>query len=197
MFTGIIESMGRVMAVAAEGGNKTFIIDCAFASELKEDQSVAHNGVCLTVTGFRPEGYIVSAVEETLLRSNLGLLQAGDEINLERCLPFNGRLDGHLVQGHVDLTGTCAMAEVRDGSWNFGFRYDAGAGHLTVPKGSVAVNGVSLTVVDSQPGYFSVTIIPYTFEHTNFRNLRTGDTVNLEFDIIGKYVKAWMEQTKA
>lgn len=196
MFTGIIETLGRVVAVVAEGGNKTFIIDCPFTSELKEDQSVAHNGVCLTVTGFRPEGYIVTAISETLQRSNLNVLKAGDAVNLERCMSIQARVDGHLVQGHVDLTGTCTKAEEHAGSWSFGFTYPANSGHLTVAKGSIAVNGVSLTVVDSAPGFFSVAIIPYTFEHTTFKHLRTGDAVNLEFDIIGKYVKAWMQYEK-
>ncbi len=196
MFTGIIESLGKVVAAAREDGNMTFIIDCPFSSELKEDQSIAHNGVCLTVTGFRPEGYIVTAVAETLRRSNLGQLRAGDEVNLERCLQMNGRIDGHIVQGHIDQTGTCEEIKEENGSWIFRFRYDPATGHVTVPKGSIAVNGVSLTVVDSAQGQFSVAIIPYTFEHTTFKNIRQGDTVNLEFDIFGKYVKAYLNQQK-
>ena len=196
MFTGIIEALGTIIAVAGDGGNKTFIIDCPFTEELKEDQSLAHNGVCLTVTGFRPEGYIVTAVAETLRRSNLDNLKAGDLVNLERCMLMNGRIDGHIVQGHVDLTGRCSDLKDENGSWLFTFTYDSQAGHVTVPKGSVTVNGVSLTVVDSAPGMFSVAIIPYTFENTNFRFIKVGDDVNLEFDIIGKYVKAYLGQLK-
>lgn len=194
MFTGIIEALGTVVAVADEGGNKTFTIDCSFCSELKEDQSVAHNGVCLTVTGFRPDGYIVTAIAETLRKSNLGQLAPGDLVNLERCMVMNGRIDGHIVQGHVDLTGMCTRVKEEDGSWMFHFAYDSDSGHLTVPKGSITVNGVSLTVVDSTTGLFSVAIIPYTFEHTNFKFLKAGSPVNLEFDIIGKYVKAYMSR---
>lgn len=194
MFTGIIEATGTVVAVAKEGSNKTFIMDCPFTEELREDQSVSHNGVCLTVAGFRPEGYLVTAVAETLHCSNLELLQAGDIVNLERCMPMNGRLDGHIVQGHVDTTGTCEAVKNMDGSWVFEFSYDPNCGHLTVSKGSIAVNGVSLTVVDPGPGKFSVVIIPYTFEHTQFSVLKAGMKVNLEFDIIGKYVKAWTQQ---
>lgn len=194
MFTGIIEALGTVVAVVEEGGNKTFTIDCSFCSELKEDQSVAHNGVCLTVTGFRPEGYIVTAIAETLRRSNLGNLQTGDEVNLERCMLMNGRIDGHIVQGHVDMTGMCTSVKEDDGSWLYHFAYDPDAGHVTVPKGSITVNGVSLTVVESNAGMFSVAIIPYTLEHTNFKHLKAGSMVNLEFDIIGKYVKAYMNR---
>ncbi len=193
MFTGIIEAMGTVVAVVQEEGNNTFTIDCPFAEELTEDQSVAHNGVCLTVTGFRPEGYIVTAIAETLRKSNLGDLQPGDRINLERCMIMNGRIDGHIVQGHVDLTGECINVKDENGSWLFTFRYDTGSGHITVPKGSITVNGVSLTVVDPQPGEFSVAIIPYTYEHTNFQSIQQGTRVNLEFDIIGKYVKGYLD----
>lgn len=194
MFTGIIESQGTVIAVKEEGDNKTFTIDCSFSSELKEDQSVAHNGVCLTVTGFRPEGYIVTAIAETLRKSNLGQLQPGDQVNLERCMVMNGRIDGHIVQGHVDMTATCTSVKEENGSWIFHFAYDPDCGHVTVPKGSITVNGVSLTVVDSQAGMFSVAIIPYTFEHTNFNRIKAGTRVNLEFDIIGKYVKAYLSR---
>jgi riboflavin synthase len=193
MFTGIIETTGTIIAIVNEGGNKTFTIDCDFSDELKEDQSLAHNGVCLTVTGFRPEGYIVTAVAETLRCSNLDALVPGSGVNLERCMQINGRIDGHLVQGHVDLTGLCTSIKDENGSWLFEFSYDPGSGHLTVEKGSITVNGVSLTVVDSKPGQFSVAIIPYTYEHTNFKFLKAGDLVNLEFDIIGKYVKAYMK----
>lgn len=194
MFTGIIEALGTVVAVVEEGDNKTFTIDCLFCSELKEDQSVAHNGVCLTVTGFRPEGYIVTAIAETLRKSNLGNLNAGDQVNLERCMLMNGRINGHIVQGHVDMTAMCTSVKEENGSWMYHFAYDPDCGHLTVPKGSITVNGVSLTVVDSAPGIFSVAIIPYTHEHTNFKFLQAGSIVNLEFDIIGKYVKAYMSR---
>ncbi len=192
MFTGIIESLGKVLVVADEGENKTYIIECPFTEELKVDQSLAHNGVCLTVTGFRPEGYIVTAIAETLRKSNLGEIVAGDLVNLERCMLMNGRIDGHIVQGHVDLTGECTSIKDENGSWLIEFSYDKNAGHVTVPKGSITINGVSLTVVDSHTGKFSVAIIPFTYEHTNFKQMNIGDKVNLEFDIIGKYVKAYM-----
>jgi riboflavin synthase len=194
MFTGIIECLGTVIAVAEEEGNRTYIIESSITEELREDQSVAHDGVCLTVTGFRPEGYAVTAIAETLRRTTLGLLKPGDQVNLERCVPVSGRFDGHIVQGHVDLTGTCTEVIEEGGSWIFRFAYDTGSGHLTVSKGSIAINGVSLTVVDSAEGSFSVAIIPYTWEHTNFQHLKPGTRVNLEFDILGKYVKAWMER---
>lgn len=194
MFTGIIECLGTVVAIAEENGNRTFIIESSITEDLKEDQSVAHDGVCLTVTGFRPEGYVVTAIAETLRKTTLGSWKPGDQVNLERCVPVDGRFDGHIVQGHVDLTATCEKVSEENGSWQFHFRYDTASGHLTVAKGSIAINGVSLTVVDSEPGHFSVAIIPYTWEHTTFKNLTSGKTVNLEFDILGKYVKAWMER---
>lgn len=193
MFTGIIEALGKVLVVVEEGGNKTFTVECSFIEELKVDQSLAHNGVCLTVTGFRPEGYIVTAVAETLRKSNLGEIESGDLVNLERCMLMNGRIDGHIVQGHVDLTGECTSIKEENGSWLMEFTYDKNAGHVTVPQGSITVNGVSLTVAASHPGKFSVAIIPFTFEHTNFCAMKVGDKVNLEFDIIGKYVKAYMQ----
>jgi riboflavin synthase len=193
MFTGIIEALGKVLVVAEEGGNKTFIVECPFIEELKVDQSLAHNGVCLTVTGFRPEGYIVTAVAETLRKSNLGKIKSGDLVNLERCMLMNGRIDGHIVQGHVDLTGICTSIKEEQGSWMIEFTYDTNAGHVTVPQGSITVNGVSLTVATSHPGKFVVAIIPFTYEHTNFKTMKEGDEVNLEFDIIGKYVKAYMK----
>lgn len=194
MFTGIIECLGTVVAIAEENGNRTFIIESSITEDLKEDQSVAHDGVCLTVTGFRPEGYVVTAIAETLRKTTLGSWKPGDQVNLERCVPVDGRFDGHIVQGHVDLTATCEKVSEENGSWLFHFGYDTASGHLTVAKGSIAINGVSLTVVDSEPGHFSVAIIPYTWEHTTFKNLTSGKTVNLEFDILGKYVKAWMER---
>lgn len=189
MFTGIVETMGRVTAIDAEGTNLTFHIDSPITPELKIDQSVSHNGVCLTVTGVAERTYTVTAVDETLKKTNLGRLGVGDWVNLERCMPANGRFDGHIVQGHVDQTGTCVNVQEVGGSWLFDFRYDPSAGNITVEKGSICINGVSLTVFDSHDDGFRVTIIPYTYEHTTFRNLRPGDVVNLEFDIVGKYIK--------
>lgn len=190
MFTGIIEATGTVEALRKDGGNLHLTLSAPFAAELKIDQSLAHNGVCLTVVQCDDKNYTVTAVAETLQKTNLGQLKTGDAVNLERCMRLGDRLDGHIVQGHVDLTGTCTNVETLDGSWKFYFSYDPASGHVTVPKGSICVNGTSLTVVDSSPGAFSVVIIPYTFEHTVFRTLKTGDPVNLEFDVIGKYVAA-------
>lgn len=197
MFTGIIETLGTILSLNEEGGNKTFWIQSSITHELKVDQSVAHDGVCLTVTEIREDAYSVTAIAETLRKSRLGQWTAGNRVNLERCMTMNGRLDGHIVQGHVDTTATCESVIEENGSWLFTFRYDPACGHITVPKGSICVNGVSLTVVDSSPGSFSVAIIPYTWEHTNFHALKSGMTVNLEFDIIGKYVQAWMTQREA
>ena len=190
MFTGIIESLGEIKEITTKGTNKTFVLECGFTPELKIDQSLAHNGVCLTVDGLFDNAYSVTAIEETLNRTNLGELQAGDTVNLERCMVMNGRIDGHIVQGHVDTTGICTEINEKNGSWECVFTYDGEgkSGYLTVEKGSICVNGVSLTVVRSEKGLFSVHIIPYTFEHTNFKHLKPGHTVNLEFDIIGKYV---------
>lgn len=196
MFSGIVEEAARVAAVKSEGGNKELTIECSFASELKVDQSVAHNGVCLTVTSLPDDRhYTVTAIEETLRRSNLGLLNPGDQVNLERSMMMNGRLDGHIVQGHVDCTARCTERCELDGSVEFTFEYEVDPqkrrqGYLTVEKGSITVNGVSLTVCLSEPGRFSVAIIPYTLEHTNFRHIQPGSVVNLEFDIIGKYAAA-------
>ncbi|MBT1685086.1 riboflavin synthase [Dawidia soli] len=189
MFTGIIEAAGRVEAVRQEGSNRRFTINSALSQELKIDQSVSHNGVCLTVVETAPDRYQVVAIDETLQKSNLGALQPGDVVNLERCMLNNGRFDGHVVQGHVDQTGVVTRVTEQDGSWLFDFEYDPGKGNVTVEKGSIAVNGVSLTCFNSRDNGFTVAIIPYTYEHTNFHQLKTGDTVNLEFDIIGKYVK--------
>lgn len=197
MFTGIIETTGNIVSVTTNGGNRDFTIESALAGELRVDQSVAHNGVCLTVTSVQNNSYTVTAIEETLQRSNLGMLKTGDRVNLERSMPMNGRLDGHLVQGHVDTTAECESVDERDGSWHFTFRYHSyDTGHLTVEKGSVCVNGVSLTVVRSEIGLFSVAIIPYTFEHTNFKDLQKGSWVNIEFDILGKYVAAYLQRMK-
>lgn len=195
MFTGIIENTGLVSAIEAEGTNLTFNIESPLASELKIDQSVSHNGVCLTVTSVADGSYTVTAVDETLKKTNLGHLTVGDRANLERCMPANGRFDGHIVQGHVDQTGICTQVQDLDGSWLFDFQYDIDTNidpenrNITVEKGSICINGVSLTVFNSQPDRFRVTIIPYTYEHTNFRDLKVGDVVNLEFDILGKYIK--------
>ncbi len=188
MFTGIIESTGRVEKLEQEQSNLHIWCSCTFTSALKIDQSLAHNGVCLTVVEIKGNAYRVTAIKETLDKSNLGKLKAGDTINLERCMPANGRFDGHIVQGHVDQIAVCLERKEENGSWTYTFEYDATKGNVTVEKGSVTVNGVSLTVVNSKENRFSVCIIPYTFEHTNFKEIQVGDRVNLEFDIVGKYV---------
>jgi len=192
MFTGIIEEIGNVKAISREAGNIHFTIAAKMTKELKVDQSVAHNGCCLTVVAIHDECYQVTAIQETLDKTNLNHWEIGTKVNLERCLVMNGRLDGHIVQGHVDTVATCTHYEEQNGSWKYTFQYKDE--QLTVEKGSVTINGTSLTVVDSQEKGFSVCIIPYTFENTNFKNLKTGDIVNLEFDIIGKYVAKWMRQ---
>ena len=188
MFTGIIEAMGTVKQLRKEGSNVHFTIESPVSAALKVDQSIAHNGVCLTVVALGQGTHTVTAVEETLKRSNLGALQPGSLVNLERAMKADSRLDGHMVQGHVDATATCVAVDERDGSWYYRFRYQPTEEHLLVDKGSVSVNGVSLTVVEPAGDLFSVAIIPYTYEHTNFRDIQPGDTVNLEFDIIGKYI---------
>ena len=192
MFTGIIEEIGSVKAISREAGNIHFTIAAKMTKELKVDQSIAHNGCCLTVVAIHDECYQVTAIQETLDKTNLNHWEIGTKVNLERCLVMNGRLDGHIVQGHVDTVATCTHFEEQNGSWKYTFQYKDE--HLTVEKGSITINGTSLTVVDSQEKGFSVCIIPYTFENTNFKNLKTGDIVNLEFDIIGKYVAKWMQQ---
>ena len=196
MFTGIVETTGRVTAIDAAGTNLTFHIESSLTDELKIDQSVSHNGVCLTVVGLNGDTYSVTAVEETLKKTNLGQLAVGTLVNLERCMPATGRFDGHIVQGHVDQTGTCVSIQDQNGSWLYDFEYDPGAGNVTVEKGSICINGVSLTVFDSGETSFRVTIIPYTYEHTTFRNLRPGDSVNLEFDVVGKYIKKMLAAYK-
>lgn len=188
MFTGIIETLGTVTAIEKEDTNINFTISSALSEELKIDQSVAHNGVCLTVVALHARTHTVTAIEETLDKTNLGMLKVGNKVNLERCMQMNGRLDGHIVQGHVDQTAVCVKRAELDGSWEFRFKYDATQGNVTVEKGSVCVNGISLTVVNSTENEFSVFIIPYTFAHTNMQEINQGDTVNVEFDIIGKYV---------
>ena len=187
MFTGIIEALGEVKEISARKANLNIRVESPFSGELQIDQSVAHNGVCLTVIDLQEGSHTVTAIAETRAKTNLGELNTGSRINLERCVPANGRLDGHIVQGHVDATAVCKNLENKDGSWLIGFEHPAE--FITVAKGSVAVNGVSLTVVDSEPGYFSVAIIPYTFDHTTFQFLKPGDRVNVEFDILGKYVE--------
>ena len=193
MFSGIVETTARVVELRQEKGNLHITMTCPFVHELKIDQSVAHNGVCLTVVDIKDSSYTVTAIKETLEKSNLGLLKVGDLVNLERSMLLNGRLDGHIVQGHVDRTAKCIEKRSSDGSWYFTFQYDfdkemAKQGYMTVEKGSVTVNGVSLTVVNSQKDQFSVAIIPYTYEHTNFQQIAVGSVINIEFDIIGKYI---------
>ena len=188
MFTGIIETLGRVTDIQQENTNKHFTITAAIANELKIDQSVAHNGVCLTVVGIYEDSYTVTAIDETLQKTNLNSLQVGDMVNLERCMQANGRFDGHVVQGHVDQTAVCESVEDVNGSWLFTFRYDAGKGNVTVEKGSICVNGISLTAFNVTKKKFTVAIIPYTYTHTNMQSLIEGDKVNVEFDMVGKYV---------
>jgi len=194
MFTGIIETIGRVIELKKDQDNLHLIIESDISNELKIDQSVAHNGVCLTVVAMANGTHAVTAVAETLIKSNLGKLKTGDLVNLERCMQINGRLDGHIVQGHVDQTGICAEVKEMNGSWEYTFTYDPTLGNITVEKGSICINGISLTVVNSIENSFSVAIIPYTYEHTNMQELKKGDAVNLEFDIIGKYVARLMKQ---
>lgn len=188
MFTGIIEQQARIEKTVKDQSNVHFQLTSPFQHELKVDQSVAHNGVCLTVTKIEDSGYWVTAIDETLQRTNLSQWKVGDAVNVERCMPANGRFDGHIVQGHVDCVGTVDEIHDLDGSWMIFIAHDMEAG-ITVNKGSICVNGVSLTVVDSFPDAFSVAIIPYTWEHTNLSALKPGDLVNLEFDILGKYLK--------
>lgn len=208
MFTGIVESMGHLIDIQPDGTNLTFTFESDIAHELKIDQSLSHNGVCLTVVellnaeylpvkgtnGDAAVRYKVTAIDETLKKTNLGKLAIGDKVNLERCMPAHGRFDGHIVQGHVDQTGVCTALEDQNGSWLISFQYDASTNNITVEKGSICVNGVSLTVVNSTDNGFSVAIIPYTWEHTNFHQLAVGKTVNLEFDILGKYMQRIMQK---
>lgn len=188
MFTGIIETMGTVTEVTQEGSNHNLKIKSSLSNELKVDQSISHNGVCLTVTAINEDEHSVTAINETLLKSTLGELKVGDKVNLERCTAVGDRLDGHIVQGHVDQKASCISKKDENGSWLFSFQYDASIGNITVEKGSICINGVSLTVFNSTLNEFTVAIIPYTLEHTNFKNIVVGSEVNLEFDIIGKYV---------
>ena len=188
MFTGIIETLGKISAIEQEGSNTHFTIASTLSKELKIDQSIAHNGVCLTVVAQNEQEHVVTAIDETLIRSNLGQLKVGDEVNLERAMLSNARLDGHIVQGHVDTTAICTKVETLEGSWYYHFEYEPKTEYLLVDKGSICVNGVSLTVVNPTMRSFSVAIIPYTYEHTTFKALQAGMKVNLEFDILGKYI---------
>jgi riboflavin synthase len=192
MFTGIIEAIGTVRAIKPQQNNLVFEIESLISNGLRIDQSLSHNGVCLTVTEVGEGCHSVTAIRETLLKTNLSDWKTGSLLNLERCMPANGRFDGHIVQGHVDQIGFCRQILDEQGSWRFTFEYDPSLGNLTVEKGSICVNGTSLTVVDSQKERFSVAIIPYTFEHTNFQAIKVGDAVNLEFDILGKYIARMM-----
>ena len=194
MFTGIIETLGRVKELQEDRGNLNITIQSSIAAELKVDQSVAHNGVCLTVVALAEGLHTVTAIEETLTKTNFKHLKTGDIVNLERCMQMNARLDGHIVQGHVDQTAVCTVFKELNGSWEYTFEYDPSVGNITVEKGSACINGISLTVVNAKSSSFSVAIIPYTFEHTNLQQVRQGSVVNLEFDIIGKYVARLMQR---
>ncbi len=194
MFSGIVEEAGKVVALRKEKENLHITIECSFVDELKIDQSVAHNGVCLTVVELTDKTFTVTAIQETLIKSNIGLLEIGNKVNLERSMKPDSLLDGHIVQGHVDQTAICKKVEEADGSWYYTFEYDPNLGNITVEKGSVSVNGVSLTVVNSQDKSFQVAIIPFTYELTNFHEFKEGTVVNLEFDIIGKYITKIVKQ---
>lgn len=197
MFTGIIEQLGEVVKLGKERSNLHITIKAGFTSELQIDQSIAHNGACLTVVNIKGSEYTVTAIQETLDKTNLNDIEEGDQVNLERCMQMNGRIDGHIVQGHVDQVGVCEKVEEVDGSWMYTFSYSPSEGNVTVEKGSITINGTSLTVVDSQEGRFSVAIIPYTYQHTNFHAFQVGTRVNLEFDILGKYVAQYMKKLQA
>lgn len=188
MFTGIIETLGTIQEIEKDKTNVHITMNSSITSELQIDQSVAHNGICLTVVALKDTTYTVTAIEETINKTNLSDWKVGDSVNLERAMKLGDRLDGHIVQGHVDQTGTCITAEETNGSWLYTFEYDENLQNITIEKGSITVNGVSLTVVNSKKNEFSVAIIPYTYEHTNFKNFEVGTKINLEFDVIGKYV---------
>ena len=193
MFTGIIETTGKVVELKKDRGNLHLYVQSSISNELKIDQSVSHNGVCLTVVELDEDTHRVTAIDETLKKTNLGLLQVGDEINLERCTKIGDRLDGHIVQGHVDQTGECVSAEEQNGSWLYTFKYVPSKNNLVVEKGSICINGISLTAFNAEKNLFSVAIIPYTHQHTNIKQVKRGSLVNLEFDIIGKYVARMVE----
>jgi len=203
MFTGIVEATGKVVNIEKDKSNFNITIETPVAKELKIDQSMSHDGVCLTVVkvDYEKNQYVVTAIQETLDKTNLGTWSPGYEVNLERSMKMDGRFDGHIVQGHVDQTAVCCKVEEMDGSWKYTFQYDVSKNNITVEKGSISVNGVSLTVVDSKPGLFSVAIIPFTYQVTNFHNFKEGTTINIEFDVFGKYVarllKLYMDQQKA
>jgi riboflavin synthase len=195
MFSGIVEETATVVALEKEKDNLHITLECSFVNELKIDQSISHNGVCLTVVDLTDTTYTVTAIQETLIKSNLGLLKVGDKVNLERSTKLDGRLDGHMVQGHVDLTATCTSVREAEGSWYYTFEFEPKSEeHITVEKGSVSINGVSLTVVNSKERSFEVAIIPFTYEVTNFHTFEPGTVVNLEFDIIGKYIARILKQ---
>ena len=193
MFTGIIESLGKIRSIDSNGTNKTFWVESSLTSELKVDQSLSHNGVCLTVEEVKDNLHRVTAIEETLEKTNLGTWLPGDLVNLERCMVMNGRLDGHIVQGHVDATATCLLRTDKDGSWEYRFEFPKKFGHLVIEKGSISLNGISLTIFNVKKSKFDIAIIPYTFEHTNIQSVAPGSLVNLEFDLIGKYVNRMAE----
>jgi riboflavin synthase len=188
MFTGIIETLGRVHKIEKDQNNLHVTVESSFTNELKIDQSVSHNGICLTVVAIKDAFYTVTAIDETILKTNIGDWKENDIVNLERGMKLGDRLDGHIVQGHVDQTGTCIDIEEANGSWNYTFEYDEKLNNITIEKGSITVNGVSLTVVNSKTNQFSVSIIPYTFENTNFKHFKAGTRINLEFDVVGKYI---------
>jgi len=188
MFTGIIETLGRIQEIQKNQNNLHITVDSAITNELKIDQSVSHNGICLTVVAIKDSFYTVTAIQETILKTNIGEWQVNDVVNLERGMKLGDRLDGHIVQGHVDQTGICTSIEEANGSWNYSFEYDKKLNNITIEKGSITVNGVSLTVVNSINNEFSVSIIPYTYENTNFKNFKIGTKINLEFDVVGKYI---------
>jgi riboflavin synthase len=188
MFTGIIETLGTIQEISKEKDNLHVTVESSITGELQIDQSVAHNGICLTVVAIKDNSYTVTAIDETIQKTNLGNWKIGDHVNLERAMKLGDRLDGHMVQGHVDQVGNCIEATETNGSWSYTFEYDPALQNLTIEKGSITVNGVSLTVVNSKKNQFSVAIIPYTYEHTNFHSFKVGTKINLEFDVIGKYV---------
>jgi riboflavin synthase len=196
MFTGIIESLGEIKSVNKSETNINFNVKSSLANELEIDQSLSHNGVCLTIVNVSENSYSVTAINETILKTNLKNLKAGDFVNLERSMKMNSRLDGHIVQGHVDQTGTCTSIENHDGSWVFSFEFDSDQKNITIEKGSITVNGVSLTVINSNKNSFSVAIIPYTYQNTNFHKLVKGEIVNLEFDVLGKYIAKILDLNK-
>ena len=193
MFTGIIESLGKIRSIDTNGTNKTFWVESSLTAELKVDQSLSHNGVCLTVEEVKDNLHRVTAIQETLEKTNLGTWLPGDLVNLERCMVMNGRLDGHIVQGHVDATATCLTRTDKDGSWEYRFEFPKKFGHLVIEKGSISLNGISLTIFNVKKSKFDIAIIPYTFEHTNIQSVAPGSLVNLEFDLIGKYVHRMAE----